>query len=196
VTGPEVTACVPSIPPRANGLRTRALASAAAQTYPPAAIAVAVDVRREGVWAMRNQLLAMVRTPWLAWLDDDDEWLPHHLERLLWAQQRTDADMVFPWFEPVGMHDMVGHFGKPFDPAAPHATTMTFLCRTGLARRVGFRGPPDPAQAANAGEDERHVQGLVAADAVVVHLPERTWRYHYHPLDPAGANTSGLPAGW
>ena len=189
--GPEVTALVPSIPHR-HQLRARALASVSAQSYPAAAVAVALDVEREGAWVMRQRLLTMTATPWLAWLDDDDEWAPEHLARLAWAQRRTAADLVFSYFEPVGMGDPLGHFGRPFDPAAPHATTMMFLCRTSLARRVGFSAPPDPT-AANAGEDARFIQGVVEAGGRVVHLPERTWRWHYHPGHPEGPNSSGLP---
>ena len=196
--GPAVTVCMPTIPPR-TGLRARALASVWAQQYPAAALAMAMDTDHAGAWATRQRALAMVQTPWVAFLDDDDEWLPQHLERLLWCQQRTrthetpaGADFVFSWFEPVGMADHVGHFGRPFDPARPHTTTSTVLVRTALAQQVGFTPPPHPLGAGDStGEDDRFVRGCVAAGATVVHLPERTWRYWYHH-----ANTSGRGDRW
>jgi glycosyltransferase involved in cell wall biosynthesis len=197
--GPAVTVCMPTIPPRAGGLRQRALASVWAQEYPAAALALAVDTTHAGAWATRQRALEMARTPWVAFLDDDDEWLPQHLARLLWCQQRTrtsdspaGADLVFSWFVPVGMADMVGMFGRPFDPARPHTTTSTILVRTGLALEVGFTPPPrqlEPEE--STGEDDRFVRGCVALGATVVHLPERTWRYHYHH-----ANTSGRGDKW
>jgi hypothetical protein len=193
---PAVTACIPSIPPRATGLRQRALASVLSQEYPPAAIAVAIDNGRAGAWVMRQRLLAMVRTPWLAWLDDDDAWHPNHLARLLWAQQRTRADLVFSYFRPVGMGDPLGHFGRPFDPAHPHATTMMFLVRTGLARQVGFTPPPPGHTTDNAGEDARFIQGVIDAGGRIVHTPDVTWDWTWHPNDPGGPNTSGLPDRW
>jgi glycosyltransferase involved in cell wall biosynthesis len=193
---PEVTACIPSIPPRAAGLRQRALASVLAQDCPAAAVALAVDTDHAGPWVTRQRALEMVRTTWVAFLDDDDEWLPPHLGRLLWAQQRTGADLVFSYFVPVGMGDPLGHFGRPFDPANPHATTMTVLCRTSLARHVGFTAPPPGHTTENSGEDARFIQGVVDAGARIVHLPERTWRWHWHPYDPGGPNTHGLPTMW
>lgn len=194
--GPEVTVCVPTIPPRGGpgGLRERALASVWAQTWQPAAIAIALDTGHAGAAATRQRALDMATTDWVAFLDDDDEWLPQHLARLLWCQQRTGADLVYSWFHPVAMADHLGSFGVPFDPAAPHSTTSTVLCRTRLAKRVGFSAPDHPlAEVEATGEDDRFVRGLLALrpPATVVHLPERTWRYHYHH-----ANTSGRGDKW
>jgi hypothetical protein len=188
-----VTACVATIPPRRR-LRERLLASIAAQTHPPAAVSIAVDLTHAGAWATRQRALDAVRTPWTAFGDDDDYWKPEHLARLLWAQQRTHADVVFSWFEPVGMADPVGHFGKPFDPQHPHETTITLLVRTDLAQAVGFTPPPGPQAAA--GEDARFIRGCVDRGAVIAHLPERTWYFTWHPLDPEGRNTHGFGDRW
>ena len=191
--GPAVTAVIPTIPPRRQMLK-RALASVIDQTYPAAGISVATDVEHAGAWHARGRALEAVRTPWAAFLDDDDEWKPEHLERLLWCQQKTSADVVFSWFDPVGMGDPVGHFGKPFDPTNPHETTMVLLVRTRIAKAVGFT-PPAPGSA-NAGEDARFIRGCLDVDAQIVHLPERTWRFYWHPLDPEGRNTHGLADRW
>ncbi len=39
--------------------------------------------RSKGVSAARNAGLATVRTPWVAFVDDDDLWAPRHLRTLL-----------------------------------------------------------------------------------------------------------------
>jgi glycosyltransferase involved in cell wall biosynthesis len=80
----------------------RALASVAAQRPDPPAEVIVVDdrstdgsaevaeaagarvIRRErqgGPNAARNAALGAIEQPWVAFLDSDDEWLPHHLAR-------------------------------------------------------------------------------------------------------------------
>ena len=182
-----ITVAVPAHPARlTNGLLARALTSVWTQTYPPAAVSGAVDVHREGAAVTRQRALDQVGTDWVAFLDSDDELLPQHLDRLSICAEQTGADFVYSWFEPVGMADPLGHFGIPFDVAHPHHTTMTVLVRTDLARRVGFVAAEAGASCGN--EDWRFICGLAAGGARMVHLAERTWRYHAH-----GGNTSGIP---
>lgn len=96
----SVTALVPAHN-RAEQL-PRALASIAAQTVLPAEILVVDDgsidgtaavarrfgarvvrhARNRGVAAARNTGIAEASQPWVAMLDSDDEWLPHHLATL------------------------------------------------------------------------------------------------------------------
>lgn len=184
---PGITVAIPAHPARLrNGLLARALASVWAQTLPPAAVAVAVDVDRAGAAATRQRALDQVGTEWTAFLDSDDELLPSHLDRLSICAEQTGADFVFSWFEPVGMADPLGHFGIPFDSLHPHHTTMTVLVRTGLARQVGFVAAEPGATCGN--EDWRFICGVAATGARMVHLAERTWRYYAH-----SGNTSGMP---
>ena len=151
------------------------------------------DTGREGPAVVRNRGVARVRTPWVAFLDDDDALLPHHLATLVSAATDTGADLVWPWFEVVGGHDPFPmHRGRQWDPADPHQIPITVLLRTGLFREVGgFRTIEDGAVDAaghRMGEDFDLWVRLSAAGAVFHHVDEITWRWHHW-----GGNSSGLP---
>lgn len=197
---PGVTACIvahparfghslPDSPPGAGKL-ARALQSVMRQTLQPDAIVVVNDTEREGAGPMRQRALDMVDTEWLAWLDSDDEWYPEHLAKLVEAAETTEAVFVFPWFDFDGGFDPLGHFGLPFDPASPHHTTITYLVRTELARRVGFSN--DHIHGIYSNEDWGHLLGLCAIavreELLMLHLAERTWAWHAD-----GYNTCGRP---
>jgi glycosyltransferase involved in cell wall biosynthesis len=185
--GPGIAAVIPAHPARvANGMLDRALKSVFAQTLPAAEVHVAVDLEQHGAAITRQRALDAVTTEWAAFLDSDDEWLPHHLRTLFDHARAEGADFAFAWFEPVGGPDPLGHFGLPFNPATPHHTTITVLVRTELARRVGFT----PAAAGDrfGNEDWRWLGGICQTGARMIHVPERTWRWHMHT-----SNTSGLP---
>lgn len=191
----DVTVAIPSIPVRSAMLR-QAVTSAATQTAPAAAISVAVDVRREGAALTRQRALEAVRTPWTAFLDDDDVMLPGHLERLTACARETGADYVFSWFNVLGGTDpFPQHFGKPWSNAEPRQTTITVLVRTDLAKAVGFKPVneerPRLVAGQRWGEDYEFTLGCMAAGARIVHLPERTWVWRHH-----GRNTSGRPDRW
>lgn len=185
-----VTVAIPTIPPR-NGLLLRALASVSAQTVLPDAVAIAVDYNHDGVWVTRKRAIEMAQTRYVAFLDDDDEFLPHHIERLLNCMEEHQADLVYSCFEsvPPGWTEL-GICGPAFDPERPPATvTITVLIDRQLASTVKL-GPPDPGWR-NALDDQLLLQGALALGAKVVHLPEVTWRYH---MD--GRHTSGQPHLW
>lgn len=189
----SVTVVIPSIPPRARLLR-RALGSVAGQTRPPDAVSIAYDLAREGAAATRNRALAGARTEWVAFLDDDDQILPRHLEVLTECAADTGADVVYPWFEVVGGADPLGWFGREFDPVAlarANYVPVTVLARAELVRAVGGFQPRPGQPADNPCEDWGCWLAMLAAGARFVHLPERTWRWHHH-----GANTAGRPDRW
>lgn len=202
---PTVTAVVPSIPPRAKMLR-RAVASVFTQTRPVDALSVAVDNHREGAAATRDRALRAANTDWVAFIDDDDIWLPHHLETLLDVAENTGADYVFSYFTVVDSAgnltniDPLGHFGRPFNPDDPHQTTITTLVRTELAQQVGFRQPPDGALILGQryGEDFQFTVECVKAGAKVLHVPQRTWLWNHHGIGRPGVpgNTSGCSDRW
>lgn len=187
----DVTVCIPVHPARArSGLLKRALDSVWAQTALPAAVSIAVDERGEGAARTRQRALDAVHTPYVAFLDSDDEFLPQHLQRLGETIEGTGAAFVYSWFEPVGMSDPLGHFGLPFNPHTPHHTTMTVLCDTQIAQEIGFAEANPRAKVGN--EDWVFLNSFcriaIERGLVMTHLAERTWRYYYH-----GQNTSGLP---
>jgi hypothetical protein len=189
VTGDSVTVAIASIPPRRGDLLPEAIGSVYAQDHPVDALAVATDVCREGAWATRQRALDMVRTDWVAFLDDDDLLYPQHVRRLLETARAEAADYVFSYFDRRHTTDVLRTFGRPFDPARPYPTTITVLVRTELAQSVGFSAP-DPRDEAG-GEDWRFTLGCVQAGAHVVHLPEETWHWRHW-----GHNTSGRPDRW
>lgn len=178
-----ITVVVPTIPPRAD-LLDRALASVRAQTLQPARVIIELDGHRQGAMATRNRALQKVTTPWVAFLDDDDELLPCHLELLAGHAGRTGADLVYPWFieEPAPYWDRrLRAFGQPFDKLAPQLATrnwipVTVLARTDLLRRVGGFQYPYGWRADS--EDWGAWQAMYRAGANIQHLPYRTWVWH------------------
>lgn len=162
----------------------RAAASVRAQTY-PVDLVLARDVHGMGAAMTRQYGLMEVTTEWTAFLDSDDTMDPDHIEHLVACAAGTGADYVYPWFRVAGGSDPFPmFFGRPWDDAAPHSTTITILVRTGLALQVGFLATPLD----RGGEDYTFTLGCVAAGAQIVHLPRRSWEWNHH-----GANSSGTP---
>lgn len=196
---PGITVAIPSIPPRATMLH-RAVGSVLAQELPAAALSIAVDLDRQGAAATRDRALRAVRTEYTAFLDDDDRMLPEHLRILMQAVDETGADYAYSYYTVAGPDgtlmphvDPLQHFGRPFDTAAPHQTTITVLVRTELAQDVGFHDPAEGEliDGQRYGEDFRFTYECCLAGARVVHVPRRSWIWNHH-----AANTSGLASRW
>lgn len=200
---PRITVVIPTIAPRA-ALLHEAIASVQRQRLLPVDLLVSRDKHHAGAAATRAQGVAQVKSEWTAFLDDDDLMLPHHLEALAACQVVTGADYVFSYYtvmdEQGKLHpdvDPLGKFGMPFDPAAPHQTTITVLVRTELAQQFPFHEPTEDVAYGpdghrfNSGEDWQFTLDCVAAGAKIVHLPMRTWLWRHH-----SRNTSGLPEAW
>ena len=187
-----IAVIIPTIPERAN-LLTRAIASVTAQTLQPDEICIAVARPGEGAPSTRTRALNMATSEWVAFLDDDDEFEPHHLAACARHAEETGADLVFPYFTVVGGTDpFPHHFGKEWDPDGPHQTTVvTFARREAVLAVGGFLGPLTGTEAPDGnrhGEDYEMILRLNAAGYRIEHLAERTWRWWHH-----AANTSGLP---
>lgn len=174
----------------------RAFASIQGQTHQAAAVSIGVDVHRDGAPLTRQRALMSANTEWVAFLDDDDEFRPQHLEKLIKFASDMDADYVYSWFDthPLGLDPFpITHFTLPWDPAQPRHTTITTLVKTDLAKSVGFIRPEDMElkDGVIIGEDWAFTLGCIAAGAKIEHLIEKTWIWHHH-----GRNTSGLPTRW
>lgn len=191
-----ITVVIPTIPERAQ-LCARAVESVVAQTLAPDAILVVPDAEKRGAAATRTKGLMMVQTPWVAFLDDDDEFLSRHLERLSAYQRKTKADMVFPWFEVRGGTDpFPANFDREFDVEDPHQTTVTILVRTDAAKAVGgylghddmgeLTAPDVDSEGHRPGEEFRFAIKLARAGYRIAHLRERTWVWHHHRRNTMG----------
>jgi glycosyltransferase involved in cell wall biosynthesis len=153
---------------------------------------VGTDHDRQGPAAIRNELLARVETPYVAFLDDDDLAHRGHLLHLYAEITRTNADLVYPWFMVDGGHDPLGWFGKEFDPDALRQNNyvpVTVICQTESLRRAGgFKvreGEGAPC------EDWGAWLAMLDQGARFVHLPMVTWTWRHH-----GRNTGGRPDSW
>lgn len=195
----SITAVIPAIASRfgTGSKLARALASVQAQTYPVAGIAVAVDHDHAGAWVTRQRALDMVNTEWFAFLDDDDEWMPHHLERCVQAHFDSGCDVIVPWFDVVGGTDPTpGHRDLQF-PKQPelaslplHSFGITCLVRTAVVRDAGVRFR-ERIYGVTPAEDALFWRDLADAGVTFQQIGESTWRYFHD-----GENTSGLGSRW
>lgn len=196
----RVTVVIPTIPGRQDML-LRAISSVDNQTV-PCDFVVSYDEHGAGAATTRNKALASVDTEFLAWLDDDDELFPNHVELALEVLDRTGADLAFACMEVVGGRDplatavdgkWVNPCGIEFGPEQEsHLRQMgnfipvTYVVRTELVRKVGGMPQPWSIEWPRDCEDYGLLIRLLDAGATFVHVPHITWRYHIH-----GANTGG-----
>lgn len=202
-----VAACVCSIPPRADML-ARALHTVTTQARTVDAIHVAIDRDRGGAARTRNRALNAADTDYVAFLDDDDAWLPHHIGTLLDTAERTGADLVYGWYTVVGGIDPLAvtvdgrlrtPLGVPFGPEQRDylLTAGNFIPITCLVRREaltavgGFPEPMSERWPHPDNEDWGAWQALLRNGATFVHAPETTWVWNH-----GVGNTSGRPDRW
>lgn len=191
---------IPSIPPRAQ-LLARALTSVCRQSRPVNQISVYVDHDGIGAAEAKNAALGAVNTDWVAFLDDDDEFLPHHVAHLLAVAEDTKADLVYPWYQGINVGlfaipdptgNLVTPHGQPFtDEHAEWIMTnrnfipVTVLARTELVKDVGGFVAVGDANVDTC-DDMGLWQRMLKAGATFVHHPEVTWQWNGH-----GGHTSG-----
>lgn len=184
----EVTVVIATIPGRERTL-ARALGSAMDQSI-PVLVEVEMDKEGRGPGATRNRAVSRVRTPWIAFLDDDDELRPRHCEALLGLAESSGADLVWPQFDSrINNQRPTNH---PPDLRSPvldlsaldrdNFIPITYLVRTEVFRAVGgFREDFCP-------EDHQLLIDMRNAGMKAEHLRERTWIVGWHQL-----NTHGEP---
>lgn len=209
-----VAVCIPTIPARRDQFE-RAVASAQRQTLPVdvrAAISVTLDDAGDGAAPTRNQTWRNADADWIAFLDDDDELRPNHVQLCLARALETGADLVYPWFNihDAGGNDITfndplrvpvdGHYVSPYgvefndELRNEIMTRNNFIPVTVLVRRAlldevgGFPVPGTPEWGESCCEDWGLWRRLLDAGARFTHLPRRTWIWNWH-----GANTSGRP---
>lgn len=193
----DVTVVIPHISERAHEL-VRAVHSVSKQTMAPYDIIISTDAGSLGSAHTRNRALDKVTTEWVAFLDDDDEFLPNHLETLLTYVEKNnyDVDVVYPGCRVINpalggiipLRDEWGRFNKPFDANLLRNMSyipVTSLVRTHLAQLAQF-GPPDH-DLSSFYDDWGFYLRLLEHGARFIHVPEVTWIWNHH-----GKNTSGL----
>lgn len=182
----EITVCIPTIPPRSQ-LLLRAVSSIAAQTLPPVALSIALDNVGVGAGPTRTRAMRAATTEWIAFLDDDDEMMPHHLDTLVRAQKDSGADVIWPWFSVVnGTDPFPAHRGRQLDVNNPHIFPISVLIRREVIGDAFFPAPS--GEASWSGDDWPFHNQLIANGATFFHTPEITWLWNH-----ASNNTSGLP---
>lgn len=138
-----VTVITPTLPERADML-ARCMAAVDAQTVAPAAHLIGVDHAHTGHGArIRNRLIAAADSTWIACCDDDDWFLPNHLELLL--THSFGADVVMAEFTlETGGPPIYPHLCNPavFEKVNPHHPSSLLLRRHAVLDVGGF---PDPA---------------------------------------------------
>lgn len=196
---PSVSVVVTTIAPRRH-LLARALASIGSQTLLPTEIIIAEDTERQGAAVNRQNGLDRVTTEYVAMLDDDDSFLPHHLECLYAAAMETGADLLYPWYHVVGGTDPHAQWeGVPWDNAHPRQTTVTILAKTEVLRAAGgytatwdLTAATDPGVDSGgnrAGEEYRMTVRVADLGYKIVHVNQRSWIWSHH-----GENSMGLPS--
>ena len=180
--GSEVTVVMPTLPHRRD-LRERALSSIWAQTVAPEAVFVIAGLTP---WDARNRGLDATDTRWVAWCDDDDYWLPHHLETLLAEAARTKADLVYPTCRVEANGKLLPGWVdlQPFGPEGHFAVPISYLVDAELARWVG--GFPERYEdfddnGNNLGaSDYQFLRALHDKGAVFAYTKEITWVIGLH----------------
>jgi glycosyltransferase involved in cell wall biosynthesis len=205
-----VTVVIPTIPPREH-LLDRAVASVQAQTRKADTVMVSLDAEGLGAGPNRNRAWKLATTDYVAFLDDDDEFLPNHLALCMSAAKATGADVIYPWFELVGwdeatperpdplatMHNrqLVHPLGVSFGAEqARHLRNHAWIPATIVIRRTmlekvgGYPAPNTPEwHEYNGCEDWVLLLRALDAGAKFHHVPYRTWRCHH------GNGTAGRP---
>ena len=146
---------------------------------------VLVHQHNRGLAAARNTAVAAATQPWLAFLDADDEWLPHHLATLWPLREGHDlvAGSAIVW-DPVARR--ARYHGPvrtrelaPSSPVALLATENYIAISAALARTDAVRAAGAFRPYAAVEDLDLWARLLTAGSAVVV--PAVTIVYHIHP---------------
>ncbi len=162
-------------------LLAQAMASVQAQTYRPLPdhlVLVNDDLTAQEKY---NALAEAAETEWVCILDDDNLWLPHHLEAI--APATEGADVVYS-FEANGILPRTDCAGWDAERIADEVIAAPFIDQNVAVRRSVFLavGGFDPA---DTGPPRCMDQGLwlraAQAGARFANIPRETWRYRVGP---------------
>jgi glycosyltransferase involved in cell wall biosynthesis len=199
----DIAVLIPVHPNRiANGMLERALKSVISQTVQPREIHVVNDINGYGSGITRNIGLEMVRSEWVAFLDSDDEWLPHHLETLASAVVTREisgeqpVDVVYAGCrildaneQEVELIEEWGRFGKPFD--ADILRDRSYIPVTSLVNMKYAFGAQFIPPTGSIYDDWGFYLQLLNKGAKFLHIPEITWIWHHHGQNTSGQATKG-----
>lgn len=196
----SISVIIASIPPRKNYL-ARALSSVLMQTKEPKSILTHIDFDRWGAAKSRDFLIKNCNTEYIAILDDDDQFLPNHLEDLYNCAVSTNADLVYPGWKPE-INGLVTHLdwiiGKDWDNNSIHQVPITWLAKTKSILEVGgfCEGFDQNSQILDSdghriGEDFLMIKKLVKNNKKIVHLNKKTWIWNCR-----SSGTQGKPSNW
>lgn len=207
IKGSDVTVVVPTIIGRED-MVARALQSISAQQVKPGAVVVRCDIDRRGAAWCRNAAIELVKTDWIAFLDDDDELLPNHIKVLVRGANSSNADMVFSYARFEGGRDPLAciyggvrlipePINVPWDSRAElslrrygNFIPVTYMVKTDIVRQVGgFPEPYSMPEVTTSGECEDYLLllKLLDAGAKFHHVcGVRTWIYRFHDLNTGG----------
>lgn len=212
----DITVVIPTIPERAD-LLERAVASVDRQILMPDDVIVVPAGPEEDAPVVKNRGLGLVKTKWVAMLDDDDEFTEDHLQCLAKCALDHHADLAYPWFELIDEHGGIvdpqpslcvisscvsvggdiSAEGVPWGPELRHLTMTPgggnviitgVLMQTDFARRVG--GYPlrtDKDWPEYPWEELGLWRRMLFEGATFAHSPKRTYRWHR----THGRNTGG-----
>jgi glycosyltransferase involved in cell wall biosynthesis len=136
-----------------------------------------LHVTHRGLGAARNAGLEAASGEVIALLDDDDVWLPHHLETVVAALEENAADVAYADCHEVGRRDGYAIDVRPFDGELLQVDN--FICvpatvvRTESLRAVG--GFPEGEL-----EDWELWKRMHARGMSFVYVPEKTVLYRFH----------------
>lgn len=174
----SVTVITPTIAERTDVLM-EAVDSVQAQTAPPFAHFIGLDADGAGPAAMRTAMLGEVRTPLVAFLDDDDLLDPDHLEILVDALERANADLAWSFHRTEGSTAAVTPRPRSDRAAVKllrggrNCIPVTVVARAGvIARAGGFL-------ATDRYEDYSLWLRMLDAGATFTCVREETWTYRF-----------------
>lgn len=197
-----VTVVIPTLPERAD-LLANAINSVNAQTLAPYEVIVEEVRPDEDAGVTRNRGLERVQTPWVAFLDDDDEFEPQHLQVLIDGAKAADTDVVYSWFrilkgdgqlrtvdDMLWLIDVDGlrksAFGLAWNSHMNVALSKNnfihccCLVRTEKAREAGgFPQTGTPEWPELHSEDWGFWIRMLKHGATFHHVPERTWHWRH-----------------